>query len=101
MQGPLFNDVHLSMSCINVNGDFHDKTDSVAVYKNTVLGSSMGYWTSITATESLKFSTHYGLSYSHTTSTSETSQFTLSYEMTESIEYKGASGSSTVSDSYQ
>jgi len=89
------------MSCVNVNGDFHDKTSSVVVYKNTVLGSSVGYWTSITATESLTFQTHYGLSYSHTESTSETSQFTLSYEMTSSIKFAGSGFSETLSEQYQ
>lgn len=70
VQGPVFNDSHLSLACINVS-DFNDRTSSVAVYKNTVLGASNGYWTSITATESLKFRTHYGLSYSQSESTSE------------------------------
>ena len=60
------------MSCIDLGkGDynFNDRTASLKVYKNTVLGSSIGYWKSITATETLNFTTHYGMHYSHTEST--------------------------------
>lgn len=70
VSGPVFNDSHLSLACINIS-DFDNRTSSIKVYKNTLLGASNGYWTSITATESLKFRTHYGLSYSQSESTSE------------------------------
>jgi len=100
VKGPMFTDGNLGMSCININGDFHDRTSSLSVYKNTVLGASVGYWTSLTASESFSFKTHYGLSYSHSESTSETSQFTLSYEMTTSIKFAGSGFSDTLSESY-
>lgn len=44
VNGDVFEDSHLQMRCTNVTGDFKDKTSSLKVYKNTVLGASVGRW---------------------------------------------------------
>ena len=89
--GPVFNDDLLSLECINLDG-FNNEVTSLAVYKNTVMGSSIGYWVSITATESVTFHTHYGLSYSTSETTTRSAEYTLTYEMGSSIKFAKALG---------
>ena len=52
---------HNEMHCTEVGDDFHNKACSAAVYKTRLLGAARGYWDSITATENIDFTVHYGM----------------------------------------
>lgn len=84
-----------------MTGDFKDKTSSLKVYKNTVLGSSIGRWVSlITATETINYSSHYG--FSGTTKETDTSmmKYTLDYELSIGVKFEVENVSETVKESY-
>ena len=59
--GQPFTDSNLDMECIPVDSDFDNRACSYKVYKTRALGAARGYWTSLTATETIDFTVHYGM----------------------------------------
>ena len=100
VDGPFFSDGDLTMPCISIHDDFNDKNASLMVYRTTSFGNAIGKWVGYTSTEEVEFTIHYGFSTEYSEETTETQQFTLTYEMTSGIEFMGASESETISSSY-
>ena len=61
------------------------------------MGATRGYWTSLTATENIDFTVHYGMQIQSTTSTKSTEEYTMNYEMSMGMSFMGATSSKTLS----
>lgn len=64
----MFEDDTFEMTCMTIPGDFNDRTSSLEVYRNTKLGNSLGYWTSITGTSDIDYEITTGFYSTHSES---------------------------------
>lgn len=95
----MFTDGHLSMSCINLDG-YNNEVTSLIVHRTQSMGAAQGMWQSITGSSSIEYQLQEGFTSTHTEYTSVQNQFTLSYEMSESINFVAGSEESKIGTSY-
>lgn len=100
VSGGMFTDNTFAMPCIDVYSDFNDKTNSIQVFRNTSLGNATGYWVAMTGSSDLNYELHEGFTSSHSESTTEINQFTLSMEMSYGMSFVVESASIDISESY-
>ena len=79
---------------------FNDIVSSLKVDRTGSFGSANGYWRSITTTEEIDFTIHYGYQSTESEEVSTSEEFTLSYEMTSGINFGYGHESETISESY-
>ena len=89
MSGPFYEDATLRHACVSLYDDFNDRTTSLEVYKSAQLGKAKGYWRSITQTETLNFTVHYGTRSKKSELVSKTEEVALSFEMKAGVSYLG------------
>lgn len=65
--GPMFEDGHLEMNCIDLT-DFDNRVTSLKIYKNQELGSAYGRWIAMTGSSSLTYELHEGFTSTHSES---------------------------------
>ena len=97
----MWTDSEHSMSCINIGTivelfAFYQ----IGVYRTNHGVTAQGRWVGDTATESIDFTYHIGLSSSDSTSTKSSMSFSLNQAMSMGIEFEGMGLSTDISSSY-
>ena len=101
LNGPMWTDSEHSMSCINLVAlGWNDMVSSIGVYRTNLGATAQGKWVGQTATESIDFTYHVGLSSSVSTAKKEGMSFSLIQDMSMGIEFEGEGVSTEISSMY-
>ena len=90
-------DSEQAMKCITMPEGWNDVVSSVAVYRNSQGFPAKGHWESYTATESIDFTYHLGLSYNESKYTKESIEASLKLDMHAGVEFEGLGFSADIS----
>ena len=99
LEGPMWTDSEHSMSCVNIFGASFT-FNQIGVYRTNHGATAQGRWVGDTATESIDFTYHIGLSSSDSTSTKSSMSFSLNAAMSMGIEFEGMGASTDISSTF-
>jgi len=92
VDGPFYTDpTTLKHACVSLYDKFNDRATSLEVYKTSQLGQAKGYWRSITQTETVNFTVHYGMHSKQFQAERTTQEVALGFDMKAGFSFLGGS----------